>query len=322
MKYNPGIHHRRSIRLKGYDYSQSGMYFITLCTQNRECLFGEIAGANGNPVGANGIRPEIILNEYGIIVRDEWIKSAEIRSEIELDEFVIMPNHFHGIVMIHGSIMGDRLVAHDTEMDIKPPQGDQPVAPTGKRNGPKQKSIGSLIAGFKSTATKNINKLRQTSKIPVWQRNYYEHVIRNDDEMNRIREYIQNNPLNWDSDKIIHHVRLMTPTRSWISSSTTTSNTAWARNWIAARRIAMTDNSLAVFENYKIRRHYDEQTETWYFSVVDILQVLIQQPDYQAARNYWKVLKNRLKKEGSESVTNCHRLKMEAADGINFGAKR
>ena len=80
----------------------------------------------------------------------------------------------------------------------------------------------------------------------------------------------------------------------------------------------MEKNSLAIFENYKIRRHYDERTETWYFSVVDILQVLIQQPDYQAARNYWKVLKNRLKKEGSESVTRCNRLKMEAADGKKY----
>lgn len=80
----------------------------------------------------------------------------------------------------------------------------------------------------------------------------------------------------------------------------------------------MADNTLAVFENHKIRRHYDEQMETWYFSVVDIIQVLIQQPDYQAARNYWKVLKNRLKKEGSESVTKCNRLKMEAADGKKY----
>ena len=80
----------------------------------------------------------------------------------------------------------------------------------------------------------------------------------------------------------------------------------------------MQEKSLAIFENYKIRRHYDEQSETWYFSVVDILQVLIQQTDYQAARNYWKVLKNRLNKEGSESVTKCNRLKMEAADGKKY----
>lgn len=80
----------------------------------------------------------------------------------------------------------------------------------------------------------------------------------------------------------------------------------------------MADNTLAIFENNKIRRHYDEDAEIWYFSVVDIIQVLIQQPDYQAARNYWKVLKNRLKKEGSESVTKCNRLKMEAADGKKY----
>jgi len=80
----------------------------------------------------------------------------------------------------------------------------------------------------------------------------------------------------------------------------------------------MAENNLTIFENYKIRRHYDEKMGIWYFSVVDIIQVLIQQPDYQAARNYWKVLKNRLKKEGSESVTKCNRLKMEAADGKKY----
>ncbi|MDO9542017.1 MAG: BRO family protein [Kiritimatiellia bacterium] len=77
-------------------------------------------------------------------------------------------------------------------------------------------------------------------------------------------------------------------------------------------------NTLAIFEGHKIRRHYDDKTETWYFSIVDILQVLLQQPDYQAARNYWKVLKNRLKHEGSESVTKCNRLKLKAADGKQY----
>ena len=80
----------------------------------------------------------------------------------------------------------------------------------------------------------------------------------------------------------------------------------------------MKENSLAVFENYKIRRIYDEDAETWYFSVVDIMQALIQQPDYQTARKYWNKLKERLKKEGSKSVTNCHRLKLEAADGKKY----
>ena len=77
-------------------------------------------------------------------------------------------------------------------------------------------------------------------------------------------------------------------------------------------------NSLAIFEGYKIRRHYDENSETWYFSVIDIMQVLLQQPDYQTSRKYWNKLKERLKKEGSESVTNCHRLKLEAADGKKY----
>lgn len=80
----------------------------------------------------------------------------------------------------------------------------------------------------------------------------------------------------------------------------------------------MDNKSISLFENYKIRRQYDEKTETWYFSVVDILAVLIQQPDYQTARKYWNKLKERLKKEGSESVTNCHQLKLEAADGKKY----
>jgi len=82
------------------------------------------------------------------------------------------------------------------------------------------------------------------------------------------------------------------------------------------------NNTLTVFENYKIRRHYDERNETWYFSVVDILQVLIQQPNYQTARKYWNKLKERLKKEGSESVTNCHQLKLAAADGKKYLTER
>src|SRR4030042_5366870 len=111
MPYNSEKPPRRSIRLRNYDCSSAGAYFITICAYNRECLFGKIV------VGANGVRPKMILNEYGIITRDEWIKSAAIRFEIELDEFVVMPNHFHGIVVVHG-------------------RGDRPVAPPEPRPGP------------------------------------------------------------------------------------------------------------------------------------------------------------------------------------------
>ena len=96
MKYNPQHHHRRSIRLPNYDYSRSGIYFVTICTHQKQCLFGEID------------RGKMFLNQIGNIVREEWLKSAQIRKEIELDEWVIMPNHLHGIVLIHNDLkIGD-----------------------------------------------------------------------------------------------------------------------------------------------------------------------------------------------------------------------
>ncbi len=174
MKYNPEIHHRRSIRLKGYDYSQPGAYFITICTHQRECLFGDIVDG------------KMILNENGRIVSAEWIKTAEIRNEIELDQWVVMPNHFHGIMVING--MGN---------DIG--RGNRLVAPT---NGPQPRSIGAVMAGFKSSVTKQINEMCRTPGEKVWQRNYWEHIIRNDVEFKRIQQYIQNNPQKWDSDKM------------------------------------------------------------------------------------------------------------------------
>ena len=175
MNYNSDIHHRRSIRLKGYDYSQSGAYFVTVCTQNRECLFGEIVAG------------EMVLNEFGKIVADEWIKTGEIRDEIELDAWVVMPNHFHGIVIIR---RGDRPVA------------PTPVAPTpAPLSGPRPKSIGSLMSGFKSAVTKRINEIRKTPGISVWQRNYYEHIIRNEKSLENIRNYIIHNPAQWEEDE-------------------------------------------------------------------------------------------------------------------------
>ena len=170
--YNPKIHHRRSIRLRGYDYSQAGAYFITICTYQRECLFGEI------------VNSQMCLNKIGCIVAEEWLRSSEIRPGIELDEWIIMPNHIHAIVVFTHSVG-----AHSCA-----PLPDAPLQGMPYR---KPRSLSSMIAGFKSAATKRINEIRQTPAIPVWQRNYYEHIIRNEESLHNIRQYITNNPSNW-----------------------------------------------------------------------------------------------------------------------------
>jgi REP element-mobilizing transposase RayT len=169
MSSNHDKRQRRSIRLKDYDYSQAGAYFVTICTYNKEWIFGNVV---------NG---EMMLDEYGKVAREEWDRSAEIRREVELDFFVVMPNHIHGIVVIVESNVGAT--------------GRSPLP-----KGPTPKSIGAMVAGFKSAATRRINELRGTPYKLVWQRNYYEHVIRNEDNLNEIREYIVNNPLKWDLD--------------------------------------------------------------------------------------------------------------------------
>jgi REP element-mobilizing transposase RayT len=186
MTCEPARHYRRSTRLKGYDYTQAGAYFVTLCTQGRECLFGAVVAGG------------MILNELGQIVYEEWKRSSEIRREIELDEFVVMPNHMHGVIWILESddVRAGDVRAHgrasDVRADGRPPQSPQ-RAP---------KSLGSFVAGFKSAVTKRINEQRGTPGVPVWQRNYYEHIIRNDADLRRIREYIVNNPLKWELDQL------------------------------------------------------------------------------------------------------------------------
>jgi len=170
-------HHRRSIRLPGYDYADAGAYFITICTHGRACLFGQVVDG------------EMRLNALGEIVREEWEKSATIRAEIEIGEYVIMPNHFHAIVMI------GRGVRPDAPTENRP---DTPTFPIG----PKPKSIGALIAGFKSAATTRINQTRQTPGAPVWQSNYWEHIIRDEQSWQNIAAYIQNNPQQWEQDQL------------------------------------------------------------------------------------------------------------------------
>jgi REP element-mobilizing transposase RayT len=164
-----------STRLADWDYSSAGYYFVTICTYNREILFGNISDN------------VMILSEYGNIVKEEWLKSTEIRKEIELDEFVIMPNHVHGIIIIN----------HDDDVETNGRSSLQQ-----KQFSMQPKSIPSFIAGFKSSATKRINIARNMKGNPVWQRNYYERIIRNEKELHQIRAYIHNNPLNWYKDEL------------------------------------------------------------------------------------------------------------------------
>jgi putative transposase len=180
MKYNPDKHHRQSIRLKDYDYASAGAYFITLCTYQKQHLFGEIVAG------------EMVLNEVGKIVYEEWLRSKEIRKEIELDEFVIMPNHIHGIAWI---LPSDPLPPNVGARGPSPLHADTHTAGAGKR------SLGAFVGGFKSSCTKRINEKRATPSIPVWQRNYYERVVRKDKELNGVREYIHYNPTNWSTDE-------------------------------------------------------------------------------------------------------------------------
>jgi putative transposase len=184
MKYDPKIHRRRSIRLKGYDYSQNGAYFITLCTQDRQPIFGKV------------IDGEMQLSPFGIIARDEWLKTSELRKNIQMDEFVVMPNHMHGIIVIDDGIGTGTLQRAPTK------------APTVERFGkPTSNTIPTIIRGFKAAVTKQINTIQINAgkySLPerIWQKNYYEHVIRNEVSLNKIREYIRSNPLNWQEDDL------------------------------------------------------------------------------------------------------------------------
>jgi len=164
-------HHRRSVRLKGHDYAQPGAYFVTVCTRDRECLLGEVVDG------------EMRLNEYGMAVREEWLKTAELRETVELDACTIMPNHMHGIIVITNG------------------KGTARRAPTERFGKPVADSIPTIMRAFKSASTKHINVIRRTPGTPVWLRNYYEHIIRNDDELKAIRQYILSNPANWTADE-------------------------------------------------------------------------------------------------------------------------
>ena len=207
QRYNPHIHHRRSIRLKGYDYTQAGLYFITICCQNRAHLFGSIE---------NG---EMQLNAFGEIAQTEWLNTANIRDNCHIHESIIMPNHIHGIIEI--------TIQKEKNKEI------------GKFKSPSQ-SIGAIIRGFKIATIKKIKdfikerdlefkdnniiinstgelqfaptdiaptaptaptEIIKSLNYKIWQRNYYEHIIRNEKAYRNISNYIINNPKQWKEDK-------------------------------------------------------------------------------------------------------------------------
>jgi putative transposase len=177
MTYNPDIHHRRSIRLKSYDYSQAGLYFVTICTHQRLPLFGEI------------IKGEMILNEAGMVAEKCWLAIPEHFPQVKLDEFVIMPNHVHGIIQID---VGAK--------NLSPLQTTASSRPTGT-----SKTIGSIVRGFKIGVTKWFRTNSTTHC--VWHRNYHEHIIRDENAYLKIANYVQTNPQKWQEDCFFEDVK-------------------------------------------------------------------------------------------------------------------
>ena len=194
-KYNPNIHHRRSIRLKGYDYSQPGLYFITICVKNRKHLFGHIADG------------EMILNDAGQMVESEWLKLPQRFQNIELHKYIVMPNHFHAILQIVGVslvVAPNDTTAQNDIVDATKKGQPQGIAPTGVA--PTGKTVGDMVGAFESiTTVKYIRGVKNKNWKPfdgiLWQRNYWEHIIRNEKSYQAISKYILNNPLKWNDDK-------------------------------------------------------------------------------------------------------------------------
>ena len=196
MIYNPKKHHRRSIRLKGYDYSQSGFYFITICVQNREHLFGHIE---------NG---KMVLNDAGRMVENEWLNIPQRFKNVVLHEYIVMPNHFHCIVeMVETKPVGATLVVDPNKNGH--PQGDAPTGSAPQGDAPTENipTVGDIVGAFKSITTVNyISSVKDNDWKPfhnkLWQRNYYEHIIRNEQAYQNISQYIIFNPKNWDNDTL------------------------------------------------------------------------------------------------------------------------
>lgn len=168
MVMNHGKHRRRSIRLKGYDYAQAGAYFVTMCTRDRVYLFGDVVDG------------QMQLNDCGQVVADSWLWLSGRYPHVDLDEWLVMPNHLHGIMILTGP----------------DGRGGSQTAPTKNR-----KPLGRLIGAFKTVSAKRLNRVRNTPGVPLWQRNYYEHIVRSEESLHHIRQYILDNPSRWNEDR-------------------------------------------------------------------------------------------------------------------------
>jgi REP element-mobilizing transposase RayT len=186
-KFDPKIHHRKSVRLRGYDYSQAGAYFVTIVTHRRDCLFGEILGE------------EMVFNDFGRIADECWRAIPEHFPNVELGAHVVMPNHVHGIVVIM-----DNGAGRGTDDGRGAGDGGRgaallrPYSENPHKINVKPGSLGAIVRSFKSAVSYRINK--QYNATGIWQRNYHEHIIRNEPEMDKIWRYIEANPAQWNAD--------------------------------------------------------------------------------------------------------------------------
>lgn len=195
--YDPEKHHRKSIRLKDYNYSSDGAYFITLVTKNREAFFGEI------------INGEMILSEIGKIAFNNWSEIDKHFNNVVLDEFVIMPNHVHGVIFLdsHYVNSGDvecggvkfYALTTITKNDLTGKKLTNKKDDYFSNLAPKKNTISSIIRAYKASVTSNCKKNHYHNF--QWQRNYYEHIIRNEKALNNIRKYIKENTMKWFLDK-------------------------------------------------------------------------------------------------------------------------
>jgi REP element-mobilizing transposase RayT len=184
-KFDPKIHHRQSIRLRGYDYSQAGLYFVTIVTQGRVALFGNVVDG------------KMRLSRFGEIAQKWWNAIPEHFPNVELGAFVIMPNHVHGIIMIGEDRRGTVPVPHVGEHHVMGGKTPQPGGETPPLRGP---TLGQIVAYFKYQTTKEINALKDGPVTKLWQRNFYDHIIRNQHDLELTWLYIETNPAQWETD--------------------------------------------------------------------------------------------------------------------------